>query len=491
MENLVIVTQPGDWPSDLPGARLVTAAAYLTDPEFGRLKTARVFNLCRHYRYQSYGYYVSLLAEARGHRPVPTVLTMQDFRTPAVTRVASGELEDRMKRSLKEVSDGRFTLSVYFGKTPNGRFDRLAAGLFQIYPAPMLRAVFTRIEGEWELHRVTAVATSGVPEEDREFAVEAARTFFARRFRPVRVARPSRFDLAILVDPTDPTAPSDPKAVGKFVDAAERLDVAAEVLERDEIASRLMEFDAVFLRSTTSVEHWTYRSARRAAAEGLVVIDDPVSILRCTNKVYLAELLSRHDVPAPRTVIIGREDRDRVIPTVGLPCIVKKPDSSSSLGVFKADDSGELETLLEGLFSGSDLLIAQEFVPTEYDWRIGVLDRRPLFAAKYFMAPKHWQIIHHDAATERGRYGKWQVVPVEEVPAAGLDLAVKAANLIGDGLYGVDLKLSNGRWLVIEVNDNPNIESGVEDMVLKDEIYRRVMASFLRRLETVTEARPR
>jgi len=132
MDNLVIVTQPGDWPSDLPGARLVTARAYITDPEFGRLRHARVFNLCRHYRYQAYGYYVSLLAEARGHRPVPTVLTMQDLRTPAVARVASGELEERMKRSLKDVADSRFTLPVYFGRTPDGQYERLAADVFQL-----------------------------------------------------------------------------------------------------------------------------------------------------------------------------------------------------------------------------------------------------------------------------------------------------------------------------------------------------------------------
>jgi glutathione synthase/RimK-type ligase-like ATP-grasp enzyme len=491
MDNLVIVTQTGDWPSDLPGARLVTAASYLTDPEFGRLKDVRVFNLCRHYRYQAYGYYVSLLAEARGHRPVPTVLTMQDLRTPAVARVASGELEERMKRSFKDVPDGRFTLPVYFGRTPESRHERLAADVFQHYPVPMLRAVFGRVEGEWELQRVTAVATSGVPLEDRDFAFEAARAFFARRFRPARVAKPSRFDLAILHDPTDPTVPSDARAIEKFVDAADRLDIAAEVLERDDVASRLMEFDAVFLRCTTAVEHWTYRAARRAAAEGMVVIDDPVSILRCTNKVYLAELLARHEVPAPRTLIVSKDARDQVVSAVGLPCIVKQPDSSSSLGVFKAEDAGELDALLDRLFAGSDLLIAQEFVPTEYDWRIGILDRRPLFAAKYFMAPKHWQIIHHDAASDRGRYGKWRVVPVEEVPATGLALAVKAANLIGDGLYGVDLKHTDGRWVVIEVNDNPNIEAGVEDLVLKDELYRRVMASFLRRLEAVTDARPR
>jgi glutathione synthase/RimK-type ligase-like ATP-grasp enzyme len=36
---------------------------------------------------------------------------------------------------------------------------------------------------------------------------------------------------------------------------------------------------------------------------------------------------------------------------------------------------------------------------------------------------------------------------------------------------------------VIEVNDNPNVEHGVEDLVLKDGLYDRIMQSFLRRLE--------
>jgi glutathione synthase/RimK-type ligase-like ATP-grasp enzyme len=491
VDNLVIVTQAGDWPSDLPGARVVTAHAYLTRPEFANLKHARVFNLCRHYRYQAYGYYVSLLAEARGHRPVPTVLTMQDLRTPAVTRVASGELEERMKRSLRDVSIERFTLPVYFGRTPDSQHERLATDVFQLYPVPMLRAVFANSNGGWELQRVTAMPTGGLREEDREFAFQSARSFFARRARPARAAKPSRFDLAIVHDSDDPTSPSDPRAIQKFVDAADRLDIAAEVLRREEVAGRLLEFDAAFIRSTTSVEHWTYRAARRAAAEGMVVIDDPVSILRCTNKVYLAELLARHGVAAPRTAIVDRNTRNQVIPAVGLPCIVKQPDSSSSLGVFKAEDAIELDALLDRLFTGSDLVIAQEFVPTEFDWRIGVLDRGPLFAAKYFMAPRHWQIIRHDAPSARSRYGKWQAVPVDEVPQPALELAVRAANLIGDGLYGVDLKLAEGRSVVIEVNDNPNIETGVEDLILKDELYRRVMASFLRRLEAMTEARSR
>jgi len=59
-----------------------------------------------------------------------------------------------------------------------------------------------------------------------------------------------------------------------------------------------------------------------------------------------------------------------------------------------------------------------------------------------------------------------------------------AANLIGDSLYGVDVKQVENKFYVIEVNDNPNIDAGVEDATLKDELYFRIMRVFLRRIES-------
>ncbi|MDU5676888.1 MAG: RimK family alpha-L-glutamate ligase, partial [Pseudomonas aeruginosa] len=61
--------------------------------------------------------------------------------------------------------------------------------------------------------------------------------------------------------------------------------------------------------------------------------------------------------------------------------------------------------------------------------------------------------------------------------------ALEAAGLIGDGLYGVDLKQAGDKVLVIEVNDNPNIDAGVEDGQLGDELYRRILQAFVQRLE--------
>jgi len=486
MQTLVVVTQEKDWPLKLDGARLITARQYLSDPEFSSLRHAKVFNLCRHYRYQTFGYYVSLVAEARGHKPIPTVMTTQDLRTYAVVRMVSEEMEELIQKSLASVEGDRWSFDVFFGRSSVKEHERLASALFRQFTAPFLRARFVRGE-RWELDRISAIPTSAIAESDRKLAFDSAQGFFNRRYRPQPPAKQSRFDLAILFDPEDHTAPSDPGAIERFAVAADKLGIETEVISRTDYG-RLLEFDALFIRATTAVNHYTYRFARRAAAEGMVVIDDPLSIVRCTNKVFLHELLARRGVPVPTTRIIDRETSVAAAAAIGFPCIVKQPDSSSSLGVFKADDRDQLDEQLESLFKTSDLLLLQEFIPTEFDWRVGVLDRKPLFAAKYYMAKKHWQILKHEPSTGRTRWGRWEVMAVEDVPKEGLEFAVQAANLIGDGLYGVDLKQVNGGWRVIEVNDNPNVEHAVEDLVLRDGLYDRIMQSFLRRLELATGA---
>jgi glutathione synthase/RimK-type ligase-like ATP-grasp enzyme len=212
-----------------------------------------------------------------------------------------------------------------------------------------------------------------------------------------------------------------------------------------------------------------------------VVIDDPDSIVRCTNKVFLAELLRRHRLPMPRTMVVHKGNMESVAEAMGMPCVLKQPDSAFSLGVVKVETEQQLNDELRRLLAESELVIAQGFLPTTFDWRIGILDRRPLYACKYYMAPHHWQIMKHEGQTTR--YGRWETLPVELAPRAAVRAALKAANLIGDGLYGVDVKESNGEFYIIEINDNPNIETTVEDGVLRDDLYTRIMSVFLNRIE--------
>ena len=108
------------------------------------------------------------------------------------------------------------------------------------------------------------------------------------------------------------------------------------------------------------------------------------------------------------------------------------------------------------------------------DWRIGVLAGNPLYACRYYMVGDHWQIYQHGQNTEVSS-GGWDTLPTYEVPKPVLKAAVKAARLIGDGLYGIDIKQRGNQAFVIEVNDNPSIDSSVEDAFLGQELYRLIV----------------
>ncbi len=480
MNILFVVTRPEDWPLQVPGVTIVPARAYLTEPAWSDIRPARVFNLCKSYRYQSVGYYVSLLAAARGHRPLPGPTAIQDLRSQRVVRLVSAELDDLVRRSLAPLQSDQFVLSVYFGRNVASRYDRLAGQLFQLFEAPLLRAEFERRDGDWQIRSARPIAASDVPTAHHEFLVESAAAYFSGGIRRYRRRSSARFDLAILHDPDDPEPPSDTRALQQFVRAGESLGIASRLITRED-AGRLAEFDALFIRETTAVNHHTYRIARRAEAEGLVVIDDPDSILRCTNKVYLAELLQRHGVAAPRTLIVHRDNTHDIIPTLGLPVVLKQPDSAFSRGVVRVETETELDATLATLFEQSDLVVAQEYLPTDFDWRVGVLDRRPLYVCRYFMARRHWQIIRRDDQGRRHE-GQSQTLSIAEAPPQVVRTAVRAAGLIGDGLYGVDLKQIGRRCFVIEVNDNPSIDSGAEDSVLRGALYREIMGLFANRI---------
>jgi glutathione synthase/RimK-type ligase-like ATP-grasp enzyme len=476
---VIVANDPKDWPFHIPNVEVVDARSYLTRTEFSDMRGVKLFNLCRSYRYQSAGYYVSLLAEARGHRPLPSITTIQDLKSQSMIRLVSDDLEEIIQESLGPIHADKFTLTIYFGKNLAKRHERLSLHLFNMFQAPMLRAQFARDE-TWQLRSIAAIPTSEIPEAHREFVVQVASEYFAGKRSRVKRQTPMRYDLAILYSSDEPDAPSNPKAIQKFIKAAASLGLDAEIIGRDDFA-RIAEYDALFIRETTAVNHHTYRFARRASSEGLVVVDDPESIVKCTNKVYLAELLNRHEVPTPKTLVAHEKNVEVIAQELGFPCVLKKPDSAFSMGVVKAENQTALKEHLERLFAESDLVVAQEFLPTTFDWRITVMDRRPLFACKYFMAENHWQIIKRDG--EGKEFGNFETVPVELAPRKAVRLALKAADLIGDGLYGVDIKQSGDKFFVIEVNDNPSIDAGVEDEILRDELYRRIMAVFLARIE--------
>jgi glutathione synthase/RimK-type ligase-like ATP-grasp enzyme len=254
------------------------------------------------------------------------------------------------------------------------------------------------------------------------------------------------------------------------------------LITRNEI-DKLVQFDALFIRETTFVNHHTFRFAKKAQSLGLAVIDDPDSILKCTNKVYLFELLHSNKVLTPNSFVISRDNFKTLLEKLSFPFILKQPDGAFSKGVIKITSAKEFKEACVSMFKDSDLLIGQEFLPTPFDWRVGVIDGQPLYVCKYYMATAHWQIVNWNAS-ESSREGSVESIPVDQAPSGLIKTALKATSLIGKGLYGVDMKEVEGKFYVIEINDNPNIDSGIEDKIMKEKLYSTVMDVLLNKIKS-------
>lgn len=460
----------------------VTFEAYLEGSGDLRDPGLRIINLCDTEHYLSRGYYCSLLAEARRQKVLPEVGIINDLREAGRRNGLS--LSEYLPTELAtEDAECETTAHLaYFGWIDDPAWQPLARELFKRFPAPILKFSLRSSRSGTRI-QISRVAFSGLDGEQRGQCLERLERFTQSSWKPTRQRRSARWDMAILVNPEDPNPPSNKRALKRFLRAAARHSIKAELVTAQSL-TQLPFYDALFIRETTAIDHHTYRLARRAEELGLEVIDDPRSILRCCNKVYLHDAFDSEGVPtlksqavsSHRGAVLDQLERD-----FGYPMVLKMPEGSFSRGVFRVATREELSTRLAELLKGTALVLVQEYLYTPFDWRIGVMDRRAIYACRYDMVRDHWQIYDH--SRKRGSSGDSVTLPTFEVPRQVLDAAVKACKVVGDGLYGVDLKQSEQRVAVIEVNDNPSIDAGVEDEYLGKELYDQIMAVFAARLE--------
>jgi glutathione synthase/RimK-type ligase-like ATP-grasp enzyme len=461
----------------------LTVSDYLKHETPG--KEARlVINLSNNYEYNSEGYYCSLLAQARGHRVLPGVEIINKLEAGTGIRMDK-QLQKTCYQWIQKsgITGDIWYLNIYFGRCAEKGLERIARFIFDHYPCPLLRVGFnTRPRNQIET--VQALPLARLEEREQDLFAAALDNFNKKVWRVPRSPKAARFSLAVLHDPSEKFPPSDKRALNKFLDVARKMNIHAELITEEE-STRLMEFDALFIRATTALNHFTFHLSQKAASSDMVVIDDPLSIIRCTNKVYLNELLEREKIPAPRSLLIFRSDDnsfEAISARLGTPFVLKIPDGSFSIGMKKITGEAELAAALETLFRESAILLAQAYTPTEFDWRVGVLDGEALYACKYYMAKGHWQIYEH-RDDGKSKSGMAEAIPLYRVPPVVLKTALKAASLVGRGLYGVDLKVVNDKAVVIEINDNPSIDHEVEDAILGDELYYRILSYFMRGLE--------
>jgi glutathione synthase/RimK-type ligase-like ATP-grasp enzyme len=481
---VILVDQPKDLPNADTPHKVITTSEYLARPRLFDIGRPKLVNLARSYAYQSKGYYASLLAEARGHRVVPNVETMLELREAKLYEHALPDLEDELNRCARRADfqpEGALKLLVCFGIARDPRFEAFGRVLFDWFRCPALEVDVE--PGTWlTIDRIRPRTITRLANGEGTFLREALHQHTRREWRDPKARTLAKYDLAVLYDPNEKMAPSSPASIKHMARIAEKLSIDVEPITKRQLPE-LAEYDGLFIRETTSIDNHTYRFARRAWQEGMPVIDDPISMIRCTNKVFLMELLGQNQIPTPPTVIIAEDsDLTKAMDELGLPLVVKIPDGSFSRGVHKVETMAEFKRVADELFEETDLLLTQKFLPTQFDWRVGVLAGEPLFVCQYRMAPGHWQIVKY-RADGSSREGGFRTFDLAEAPPELIETAVRAARAIGEGFYGVDIKQTDAGFIVMEVNDNPNLEHGIEDQVGKDEVWTKVLKWFIERFE--------
>jgi len=273
----IIVDRLSDWKGPAEGFNVISADSFLTNKtKKDRRQPSRLINLCRRYEYLSAGYYCSLLAEARGQTPMPTVADVLSLQRKNLYAFALPELNTLLNKTLKRLADApteAFSLTVFFGKPDNSHFNKLAAQCFDTFRYPILQ-LDIKPGTRWEITEIRPLGLHHVPSELAHTFYDALGAYTRTRKSLSGGRPPALYNLAILMDPDEALPPSDMAAFDKFKRIGQTLRMDVDLITKKDYR-RIPEFDALFIRTNTNINHYTYQFAMKAEQEGLAVIDDP------------------------------------------------------------------------------------------------------------------------------------------------------------------------------------------------------------------------
>ena len=284
--------------------------------------------------------------------------------------------------------------------------------------------------------------------------------------------------IACFVEKYNFTYSDEAEALQCFKQTAEQMGHEFNFMFRSGL-SEIPKYDAVFIRATTDPLYTAYVVSRTAWVLGLRVVDDPESIRICANKIHQYRLFEKYDVPHIPTLFLNKEEFhhrqiEEIFELFGKPVVIKAPYTSFSKYVEKVSCETSFREVAKRFFRRSDYIVVQKFMPSHFDWRVGVLNGEVLYVCKYMMPKGKWK----HGVKRRGKpsfiWGRTVTLKRDNAPQRLKETALKACSIIGKGLYGVDIKEVNGDYVVVEVNDNPSIYKGQEDLRDKD-VYEKII----------------
>jgi len=194
---------------------------------------------------------------------------------------------------------------------------------------------------------------------------------------------------------------------------------------------------------------------------GVTVVNNSLSIMRARDKLRCMQLLMRHAIQVPNTVMTRNPAglKDAIDRVGGPPVILKFLHGAQGIGVILAETYKAAESTLDAFWSMNQNLLIQEYIKESEgrDIRVIVTRERVLAVMRRQAKPGDFRSNIH-----RGGWGE-----IFAPPEGFTEVALKAARIIGLDVGGVDLLESRAGPLVLEVNASPGIE-GIEKTTGRD-----------------------
>jgi ribosomal protein S6--L-glutamate ligase len=222
----------------------------------------------------------------------------------------------------------------------------------------------------------------------------------------------------------------------------------------------ITDLDAVIPRIDTSITFFGTSVIRQLEIQGIYVVNTAPAILKARDKFHAIQLLAAHDIAVPPTSIGFSGQADAVIDaTGGAPVIVKLVEGSEGIGVMLAETAASAKSIMTAFRQVRTNVLIQKYVSEckGRDLRCFVIGDRVVGAMERIAQNGEFRANFH-----LGAQVKKATLSIEEEA-----IAIKATQLMGLDVAGVDILRSNRGPQVIEINASPGLE-GIERATGKD-----------------------
>jgi len=214
-------------------------------------------------------------------------------------------------------------------------------------------------------------------------------------------------------------------------------------------------YDAILPRIGASITYYGTAVVRQFEQMNVFCANTALGISHSRDKLRCLQILSKHDVGIPHTAFV--RDKNDVLPAIervgNAPVIVKLLEGTQGVGVILADNQKIAEAIIETLQSTRQNVLIQKFVAESKgtDIRAFVVGDRVVAAMRRVAQGQEFRSNVH-------RGGTSEAVTLDP---SYEETAVRAAQIVGLRVGGVDMLESNEGPQIMEVNSSPGLE-GIE-----------------------------